>query len=199
MTRTHLPEPSQRHVRILSPDTRRWRTYDVDEELDVATVQRLNDVAFLYGVELISICAGHKRRYGIAALDPEYWFADVRFSVFYPISRRLAGRQARICTEMIAKAVAGNATTTSTSHGHPIHMWHGPDGRFERSLLTVRHTRPTHEDPGAAHLWWSEIADRLERGVDTSVLPGKGQTSRRRDACEIDDCVLAEAAAAYAA
>lgn len=199
MTRTHFPEPAQRRVRILSPETRRWRTYEVDEDLDTAILQRLNDVAFLYGVELISTCAGHERRYGIAALDPEYWHADVRFSVFYPISRSLEGQQARICTEMIAKAVAGEATTVSTTHGHSIHMWPGPDGQFGRSLLVVRHTRPTHEDPAAAQRWWSGIADRLDRAVDASVLPEKGRSRRRRDACEIDDCVLAEEVAAFAA
>lgn len=201
MTRTCTPEPGQRRIRILSPETRRWRMYDVDETLDVAVLQRLNDLAFLYGVELISTCAGHARRYGIAALDPEYWFANVRFGVFSPVSRKLEGQQGRICTEMIARAVAGEATITSTSHGHPVHMWHGPDGTFSRSFLIVRHSRATHEDPAEAHLWWSMIADRLERGVDASVLPGKDPTRRRRDACEIDDCVLAleEESAVYAA
>lgn len=196
---THLAEPGQHRVRILSPATRRWRTYDVDEDLDAAVLQRLNDLAFLYGVEVISTCAGHERRYGLAVLDPEYWHADIRLGVFYPISRRLEGQQARICTETAAKALAGEATSTSATHGHPIQMWPGPDGRFRRSFVIVRRTRPTHEDPAGAQLWWREIVDRLEKAVDPSILSSRPPTRRRRNACEIDDRVLAEAAAVYAA
>lgn len=184
-----VPEPGQQRIRIRYPETRRWRTYDVDESLDPTLLQRLNDAAFLHGLEVVSTCAGHERRYGIPVIDREYLVADARLGVFYPVARRFEEQRARVCLEIVAEAIVGASTEVVTSHGDPVEMWPGPDGRFGRSLLIARHVRPTHEDPAAAALWWATIVDRLQRSAHRMV--NVRQTRRpRAAACEIDDCLV---------
>ena len=52
-------ENGVRHVRLRSPDQNRWRTCESDAALDPVLMQRLNDLAFARGTEIVSTCAGH--------------------------------------------------------------------------------------------------------------------------------------------
>lgn len=155
------------HVRLRSAATKHWRTYELDAALDPMLMQRLNDIAFLYGTEIVSVCAGH----GIGDPDPgfapsyiERPFADVRFAIYYSSSDRLAAQQARICIEMLAHAAAGEHTVIETFHepnidkGSRVQRAH----RLGRSLVSVRHARPTAEAPDLAQEWWRRLAARLE-------------------------------------
>ena len=88
-----------RQVRLRCPETERWRTYRLDTALEVSVVQRLNDLAFVHGAEIVSMCAGHEEPpVGILDLPAtlgERSFAEVRFAVFFPSWHRLAAQQAR--------------------------------------------------------------------------------------------------------
>ena len=150
-----------RQVRLRCPETKRWRTYELDAELDVALVQRLNDHAFAHGAQIVSTCVGH-------AQTPDGYlecsFAEVRFATFFPSWDRLAAQQARICIEVLARASAGRDTV--------VEVFHEPDldrgfptprrRRLGRSLVAVRHARPTAEAPALAQEWWGHLAERLD-------------------------------------
>ena len=150
------------------PETKRWRTYQLDTALEVALVQRLNDLAFIHGAEIVSMCAGHEEPPGGAPDLPatlgERSFAEVRFAVFFPSWHRLAAQQARICIELLARASAGQDTVIETFHEPdldrgsrmPRERQHG------RSLVAVRHARPTAEAPTLAQEWWHRLVERLD-------------------------------------
>lgn len=163
-----------RRIRIRSAETKRWRTYDVDEDLDPDVLQRINDLAFVHGVQVVSTCAGHPEgRYGHPTLDRPLGFADVRFGVFYPSVMPLDAQRARICIELVAKAIVGESTSVAISHELVIRdtTWDPREQRFGRSLLIARHDRPTAEGPAAAKMWWQAIAERLARAVDSLPDP----------------------------
>ena len=158
-----------RHVRLRSPETKRWRTCELDAELDVALVQRLNDLAFVHGSEVVSTCAGHRDRPGggpaCPEIDMERAFAEVRFAIFFPSWDRLAAQQARICIETLARACAGQDTIIETFHERDIDRGTRTPRRRRggRSLVTVRHAQPTAVAPALARDWWHRLVDRLER------------------------------------
>ena len=151
------------HVRLLCPETKRWRIYELDTALDAALMQRLNDLAFVYGAEIVSTCAGHGDRPDDPVIDGEGLFAEVRFAIFYPSAHRLAAQQARVCIEVLARACAGQDTVLETFHEPDIDRgFRTPrDQRLGRSLVAVRHALPTAEAPALAQTWWRSLVDRL--------------------------------------
>lgn len=157
-----------RQVRLRCPETKRWRTYELDAALEVAVVQRLNDIAFVHGAEIVSTCAGHGESPGSVLALPahlgERSFAEVRFAVFFPSWHRLAAQQARICIEVLARTCAGQDTVIETFHEPDLDRGSGmPRGRRHgRSLVTVRHARPTAEAPAVAQEWWRRLVERLD-------------------------------------
>ncbi len=160
-------ENGVRHVRLRSAETKGWRTYELDAELDPVLMQRLNDLAFVHGVEIVSTCAGHgdsDASRGNPAFRDGFAFAEVRFAIFYPSSNRLGAQQARICIEVLAPMCAGEETIIETFHEHDIDRGsRTPRGRrLGRSLVGVRHARPTSEAPDLAQRWWHRLVDRLE-------------------------------------
>jgi hypothetical protein len=164
-----VPDDGMRHVRLRCPETNRWRTYELDAALDAALVQRLNDLAFLHGAEIVSTCAGHEVRPGCGPGHPEIGgeraFAEVRFAIFYPSRRRLAAQQARICIEALARACAGDDTVIETFHEPDLdrHTRTPRGRRLGRSLVAVHHAQATAEAPALAQVWWRRLVDRLER------------------------------------
>ena len=152
-------------ARLLSPETRRLRTYELDAALDVALVQRLNDLAFLFGTQIVSVCAGHRdgcRRAFDFALERS--FAEVRFAIFFGTLDRLAAQQARICIELLAGVCAGPETVVESSHVTDVGQGSRTPRRrrLGRSLVAVRHARPTAEAPALAQHWWELLVARLE-------------------------------------
>ena len=168
MPTTVLPAEGVLQVRLLCPETKRWRTYEVDAALDLTLVQHLNDLAFAHGAEVVSLCAGHEVRdpggeAGVA-IDGERAFAEARFAIFFPSRQRLAAQQARVCIEVLARACAGPDTVVETFHELDIDRGSGKRQGFHlgRSLVAVRHTRPTAEAPAMALAWWRGLVDRLD-------------------------------------
>lgn len=163
-----LPNYVVRQVRLHCAETKRWRTYEVDASLDVALVQRLNDLAFVHGVEIVSTCAGHGDNHTGGLIHPttigEDSFAEVRFAIFFPSWNRLASQQARICIEMLARACAGQDTVIETFHEPDLDRSSRTrrGRRLGRSLVSVRHALPTAEAPDLAQVWWHHIAERLD-------------------------------------
>ena len=148
-------EDGVRHVRLRSAETKGWRTYELDAALDPVLMQRLNDLAFVHGVEIVSTCAGH----GEGESIPGCWVtsagiavAEVRFAIFHPSSNRLAAQQARIYIEVLARACTGQDTIIETFHEPDIDRGsRTPRGRGQgRSLVSVRHARPTASAPDLA-------------------------------------------------
>jgi hypothetical protein len=120
---------------------------------------------------IVSVCAGHGDPVpGPAPIYIERRFAEVRFAIFYASSDRLAAQQARICTELLAYAAAGEDTVIETFHevnidqGSRVRRRH----RLGRSLVCVRHARPTAEAPDLAQDWWRRLVARLEAGTNGS-------------------------------
>jgi hypothetical protein len=160
-------ENGVRHVRLRSAETKGWRTYELDAALDPALMQRLNDLAFVHGVEIVSTCSGHgdsDASRGHPATRDGFAFAEVRFAIFYPSSNRLAAQQARICIEVLARACTGQDTIIETFHEPDIDRGsRTPRGRRQgRSLISARHARPTTEAPDLAQSWWRLLVDRLD-------------------------------------
>jgi len=160
----------ERLVRLRCPETKRWRIYPLDEALDPELVQRLNDLAFLHGAEIVSTCAGH----GSPGEDPdddglyaERAFAHVRFAIFHPGGRRLEGQQARICIDALARVCAGEDTFVETFHEPDMDRGSRRRRvyRLGRSLVAVRHVQPTADAPDLAREWWRRLVDRLERAT----------------------------------
>jgi hypothetical protein len=163
-------ENGVRLVRLRFAETKSWRTYELDAALDPVLMQRLNDLAFAHGTEIVSTCAGHgdddasrgdpTTRYGFA-------FAEVRFAIFFPSSNRLAAQQTRICIEVLARACAGEATIIETFHEPNVDRGSRiPRGRrLGRPLVSVRHNRPTAEAPDRAQPWRHQLVDRLQSRV----------------------------------
>ncbi|MGC4115602.1 MAG: hypothetical protein QM765_13555 [Myxococcales bacterium] len=128
-------------------------------KLELAVVQRLNDLAFEHGTQVVSVCAGHAAD---ATFDDEGLYADVRFAIFYPRWDRLAAQQARICIEALARRCAAPDTI--------IEVVHEPDldrrstrreYRLGRMWAVVHHARPTAEAPELAQEWWHRLVERL--------------------------------------
>jgi hypothetical protein len=162
-----LPNDGVRHVRLRCPETKRWRTYELDATLEVALVQHLNDLAFVHGAEIVSTCAGHGDGPNDSLVLPtmlgEHSFAEVRFAIFFPSWHRLAAQQARICIEALARACAGQDTDIETFHEPDLDRGSGTTRgrRLGRSLVAVRHARPTAEAPALAQVWWGRLVERL--------------------------------------
>jgi hypothetical protein len=137
----------------------------MDAALDVALVQQLNDLAFAYGAEIVSLCAGHRGRAlrdGGFAFEDERSCAEVRFAIFFPTRQRLAAQQARVCMEVLARACAGPDTVVETFHEPDIDPGLGKRGLHHgRSLVAVRHRRETAEAPAATREWWTGLVERL--------------------------------------
>ena len=113
------PKTRERRIRLRSPETKRLRTYDVDEELDPTLLQLLNDLAFLYGVEIVSTCAGHDTGWDGDEDDVfgmQASFAEIRFSALYPRSLRLEAQRAKLCISILAATVAGDDSVTEVEH-----------------------------------------------------------------------------------
>jgi len=168
MTNSVSHDEGVRQVRLLCPETKRWRTYEVDAALDVALVQRLNDLAFAYGAEIVSLCAGHRGRAlrdGGFAFEDERSCAEVRVAIFFPRRQRLAAQQARVCIEVLARACSGPDTVVETFHEPDIDRGSGMRGLHRgRSLVAARHRRQTAEAPAATREWWTGLVERLEGG-----------------------------------
>lgn len=155
------------HARLRCPETNRWRIYELDAALDVALVQRLNDLAFVYGTEIVSLCAGHDDPPdGVLVLPAilERSFAEARFAIFFPSWDRLAAQQARVCIEVIARACAEQDTVIETLHERDVDRRSRipRERRHGRSLVAVRHNRPTAEAPALAQEWWHRLVARLD-------------------------------------
>ena len=163
-----LPNDGVRQVRLRSPETKRWRIYELDAAIQEALAQRLNDLAFLHGAMIVSMCAGHGDSPGgdpkRPALGDEGAFADVRFAIFYPRWDRLAAQQARVCIEALARACAGQDTLVEIIHEPDLDRYprRPRERRLGRFWVLVRHARPTAEDPELAREWWRRLADRLD-------------------------------------
>jgi hypothetical protein len=157
-------ENGVRLVRLRFAETKAWRTYELDAALDPVLMQRLNDLAFTHGTEIVSTCAGHDASRRDLAFRDGFAFAEVRFAIFFPSSNRLAAQQARICIEVLARACAGEATIIETFHEPNVDRGSRiPRGRqLGRSLVSVRHTRPTASAPDLAQGWWRRLVDRLD-------------------------------------
>ncbi len=153
-----------RRVRLRSAETKRWRTYDVDADLDPGILQRLNDLAFLYGVEIVSTCAGHDAGWDGNEDDvfaKQASFAEVRFTAFYPYGLRLEAQRAELCIEMLAAAVSDGDTVVEVEHNIVLDSHVPRNRRLGQSFLTVRYARPTSEDPSGARTWWNKLAERM--------------------------------------
>lgn len=168
-----LSNDGVRQVRLLCPETKRWRTYELDVGLEVALVQRLNDLAFVHGAEIVSMCTGHGEPPGGALVLPtalgERSFAEVRFAAFFPSWHRLAAQQARICIRLLARACSGQDTVIETFHEPDLDQGTRMprERRHGRSLIAVRHARPTAEAPTLTQEWWRRLVDRLDGSSDT--------------------------------
>jgi hypothetical protein len=164
-----LPDKDMRQVRIRCPETRRWRVYELDPALDVELVQRLNDIAFLHGAEVVSTCEGHDNC-SCSDSDPKFYydraFANVRFAIFFRSRDRLLAQQARLCIDVLAKACTGADTVVETFHEPELDLGSRIPraDRLGRSLVIVRHARPTVEAPALAKAWWRDLVSRLEGG-----------------------------------
>jgi hypothetical protein len=163
-----LPNDGVRQVRLRCPETKRWRIYELDATLEVAFVQRLNDLAFLHGAEIVSMCAGHGDSPSDGLVLPttlgEHSFAEVRFAIFFPSWDRLTAQRARIYIEALARACAGQDTVIETFHEPDLNRgFRTPrERRRGRSLLAVRHAQPTAEAPALAQVWWRRLVERLD-------------------------------------
>lgn len=158
----------EREVRLRIPATKRWRTVSVDASLEPEIVQRLNDVAFAFGAEVVSTCAGHEE--GAAFADgyvDDLAFAELRFAVFFSSWDRLGAQRARICIDLLALAAGGEDTVVATFHERDLDRGtRRPRAhRLGRSLVAVRHARATAEDPESARSWWHRVMERLEARV----------------------------------
>lgn len=183
-----LPNDGVRQVRLRNPETKRWRIYELDAELEETLAQRLNDVAFLHGAMIVSMCAGHGDSLGgdprRRAPGDESAFAEVRFAIFYPRWDRLAAQQARIRIEVLARACAGQDTVVEVIHEPDLDrcLRRPRTRRLGRFWVVVRHVRPTAEAPDLAQEWWQCLADRLD-GTGAGELRAAGASSRPRTAC----------------
>ncbi len=163
------PGNEVRDMRLRDPATKRWRTIEVDAALDDAVIQRLNDLAFVHGTEVVSTCAGHAIVGDQVANDLDRLnqtaFAHVRFAIFYRSWNRLAAQQARICIEALARASAGQDTVVETFHEPDLDRGgRVPRGRrLGRSLVIVRNAQPTADAPVTDVDWWRRLIGRLER------------------------------------
>ncbi len=159
-----LLDDGKRRVRLRCPQTRQWRIHELDVMLDASLVQRLNDLAFVFGTEVVSVCAGHRSETGDPEIDTERGSADVRFAIFFPSRDRLAAQQARICVELLARVCAGDATVIETFHEPDLdRATKTPRGRrLGRSLVSVRHAQQTAAAPALAQAWWGHLVLRLE-------------------------------------
>jgi len=158
------PKQGERRIRLRCPETRRLRTYDVDEELDPDILQRLNDLAFLYGVEIVSTCVGHDTGWDGDEDDvfaKQASFAEIRFSALYPQSLRLDAQRARVCIELLAMVVAGGDSVTEVEHGIVMDPEQPRCRRLAESFLTVRYSQPTWKDPEGARTWWERMVRRM--------------------------------------
>lgn len=147
--------PGKKRIKLRAADTGRLRTYDVDDELSEEILQRLNDLALWYGVEVVSTCFGHDAE--------EEWErrSAVTFSVVYPQGKpwERERRWAQRCIETLAFDIAGEATEFNI-----VHDVEGIDrhGQLATSFLRVRHVESTPEDPERASRWWQVVRERLE-------------------------------------
>ena len=158
------PKTRERRVRLRSPETKRLRTYDVDEELDPKVLQLLNDLAFLYGVEIVSTCAGHDTGWDGDEDDVfgmQASFAEIRFSALYPRSPRLEAQRAKLCISILAATVAGDDSITEVEHDLVIDPEQPRRRQLGQSFLTLRYMTPTCKDPEGARTWWGRIVKRM--------------------------------------
>lgn len=163
------PRAGARRIQIRSPETKRSYTFDVDADLDPNVLQRLNDLAFAYGFEIVSTCAGHG-----AQVDDDLVrsFAEIRFNAFYERTPRIGARRLRLCIEALARAVAGDHTVIEVMHDAPVDRGRRASSwsrRLRRTMLIARHSRPTLEDPIAAQAWWDELVERLSSNISQGV------------------------------
>lgn len=165
-------------IRLKSAETGRWRTYDLDTELDPTIMQQLNDLAFLYGVEIVSTCAGHDFD-SDDDVDENRPFAEIRFSALYPQCLRLEAQRARLAIETVARAIRGRETATEIEHG----LVYDPEAprkrRLEQSFLTAVYTRATAEAPDSANAWWKELVERLRAHAPPVPTKRPRHTARR--------------------
>jgi hypothetical protein len=166
-SREPSPAEGERRIKLWSAETKRWRTYDVDADLVPEILQRLNDLAFVRGVEIVSTCAGHDVGEHPHPIVEQRAFAEVRFAIFFPSSLRLEAQRAHVCIEALACVIAGEDTVLEKHHETQIDQ--DPriprHARVGRSMLIARHARRTSEAPALARMWWDHLVERLTQMV----------------------------------
>lgn len=169
-----LLQTHERMARLRMPDTGHVHTVSLDEELDVELIQRLNDLAFEFGVDVSSTCSGHTSVY------EGNRHARVAFSTpLHRTSERCGQRQSEICVERLAHSLKADDTEIIVHADADF----DPRGRrrarqkYVHIWLIATHTISTLDDPLRGAAWWGELVRRMASCAPGRLLPSQPESA----------------------